>query len=270
MKKQFMLIALVAAVLCGCNDKNAPSATVSLLPGELSGEFSVSATTKVHFSKGNLQYYLGAPGEGEKWSFAVHQYDYLGYDANQKISSTPPCNIDLFGWGTGNAPRKVSLNTNDFTTYAEWGNNKISNGGNEPNMWRTLNESEWNYLLNRSNRTLRGSAKVNDVSGLILLPDNWDKEKSPKPFDPFATSAYLNDYDAGVWEQFETLGAVFLPAAGYRNGTQVLTTGSYGYYWSSDSNSGDSYCIVFTDGMAGVNHYESYLGFAIRLVKFIE
>ena len=51
--------------------------------GALSGEFSVSATTKVHFSQGNLQYQAST----NNWRFAAHQYDTIG-GANANISPT--------------------------------------------------------------------------------------------------------------------------------------------------------------------------------------
>ena len=45
--------------------------------------FSVSATKKVRFSPGNLQYQAST----KTWRFAEHQYDYIG-DANRNISPT--------------------------------------------------------------------------------------------------------------------------------------------------------------------------------------
>ena len=42
--------------------------------GMLPGAFSVAAYTKVHFSKGNLQYQAST----QKWRFADNQYDLIG------------------------------------------------------------------------------------------------------------------------------------------------------------------------------------------------
>ena len=44
--------------------------------GALPGEFSVSPTKKVRFSKGNLQYNTAT----ETWNFAEKQYDIIGKD----------------------------------------------------------------------------------------------------------------------------------------------------------------------------------------------
>ncbi|MBR3947124.1 MAG: hypothetical protein IKJ56_08520, partial [Bacteroidales bacterium] len=162
------------------------------LVGAIQGEFSVSATKKVYFSQGNLQYQAST----SIWRFAENQYDVIGRD-NTNISSTYSGWIDLFGWGTSgwnsgaNAYQPYSTSesysdyypggdyTNNLTgsyANADWGvYNKISNGGNSAGKWRTLTNSEWNYVI--SNRTdaryLRGTATVNGVNGLILLPDNW-------------------------------------------------------------------------------------------------
>ena len=67
----------------------------ALPAGALSGGFSVSATKKVRFSQGNLQYQAST----DTWRFAENQYDYIGSD-NNNISSTYEGWIDLFGWGT--------------------------------------------------------------------------------------------------------------------------------------------------------------------------
>ncbi len=101
--------------------------------GVLSGKFSVSATTQVQFSQGNLQY-VGT------WQFAENQWDIFG-------ASQSDNHRDLFGWGTGDAPNKVSTDYNDYAAFTDWGVNAISNGGNEANAWRTLTKDEWVYLF---------------------------------------------------------------------------------------------------------------------------
>ena len=74
---------------------------------------------------------------------------------------------------------------------------------------------------------------------------------------------------ASSWtNSLQSHGAVFLPAAGLRNGTSVLSVGSYGYYWSASY--GDSYyawLVYFYDGYLGTDDWShrSY-GFSVRLV----
>ena len=154
--------------------------------GFLPEVFSVSANTRVRFSKGNLQYTTvgtHATAEGTAhgtWRFAPNQWDTIGA-ANSNVSSTYTGWIDLFAWGTsgyhdtndqsniyyqpyssnrtyvdtaynlnGYGPSLNMTDTNLTGTSAnyDWGiYNAISNGGNRPGIWRTLTRDEWNYLL---------------------------------------------------------------------------------------------------------------------------
>ena len=124
---------------------NGPRGTV----GALSGVFSTSDSTMVHFSQGNLQYRAST----NTWRFATSQYDIIGLD-NNKVSETYDGWIDLFGWGTSgynhgavcyqpwsvsvteanyNAYGNTDYNLFDETGKADWGYNAISNGGNQEN-----------------------------------------------------------------------------------------------------------------------------------------
>ena len=69
--------------------------------GAIHSAFSVSATKKVYFSKGNLQYHCST--SSPEWRFAENQYTVL-HSANQDITSEYVQNsgawIDLFSWAT--------------------------------------------------------------------------------------------------------------------------------------------------------------------------
>ena len=172
--------------------------------GILPGLFSVSATKQVQFSQGNLQY----KASSNVWRFADNQYDFVG-EANANISETYDGWIDLFGWGTSGynhgavcyQPWSTSISDYDYFAYgqwnadlcdqsgmADWGYNAISNGGNQENQWRTLIGDEWEYLIHYRN-TYSGArfanAQVNEINGLILLPDDWN-----------SSMGYLNDINA--------------------------------------------------------------------------
>lgn len=135
--------------------------------------------TKVHFSQGNLQY-VGT------WQFAKHQWDYFGDNQSDN-------HRDLFGWGTGDAPNKVSTDYKDYSTFVDWGINAITNGGNKTNLWRTLTKDEWNYLFySRTNAaTLFGLGSVNGINGTVLLPDNWTAPAGA-PFTASTTKGLAN------------------------------------------------------------------------------
>ena len=145
--------------------------TVTRMDGVLPGEFSVSASKKVHFSQGNLQYQASTG----TWRFAEHQYTYIGdttgnTTADLATRATQSAWIDLFGFGTSGwnsgaicyQPYSISDVNSDYLVggastnelmedyaNADWGvYNAISNGGNKAGMWRTLNYFEWGYLIN--------------------------------------------------------------------------------------------------------------------------
>ena len=249
--------------------------------GILSGEFSVSATKKVHFSQGNLQYQAST----QTWRFAENQYDMIG-SANSNISASYSGWIDLFGWGTGNNPTNSSTDYHDYSTFVDWGVNAISNGGNEANLWRTLTKDEWVYLFySRTNAAnLFGLGSVNGVNGTIILPDNWVTPQGAS-FTPSTTQGLAdqggyysnsngdnfshNTYTAEQWSVVESAGAVFLPAAGSRNGTYVNFVGSYGYYWSSAPNSENyAYDMYFGSYRLDPRNYNfRYGGQSVRLVR---
>ena len=178
------------------------------VPGALSGAFSVSATKKVYFSQGNLQYQAST----NTWRFASAQYTRIGASGNNKISATYTGWIDWFGWGTGNNPTNTSTNNSSYT-FTDWGVNKISNGGNLANLWRTLTKAEWEYLIsgraNAANR--RSMATVNNVKGYIFLPDSWTLPSGLTFVVNVNNKWNTNKYSIEDWQRMEQNGAVFLP-----------------------------------------------------------
>ena len=69
----------------------------------------------------------------------------------------------------------------------------------------------------------------------------------------------------------EAAGAVFLPAAGYRDGLTVSGVGQEGDYWSSSSLTDGARRVMFNNSNTGdfsdVNGVASCLGYSVRLVK---
>ena len=267
--------------------------------GAIQAAFSVSDSKQVYFSQGNLQYQASTG----TWRFAEHQYDMIGSD-NPNISSTYSGWIDLFGWGTSgwnsgaNAYQPYSTSDDDRDYYpggsysndltgsyanADWGvYNKISNGGNQTGMWRTLTYSEWNYLISgraQANR-LMGQGRVNNVNGLILLPDSWATETPSSVRFTYNPGNYsTNVYSLDEWAVMQSYGAVFLPAAGYRNGTYVNYVGSSAKYCSSSANhyynedNGYDYGAVilrFGDAHVHMQSDDRNAGQSVRLVKNVE
>ena len=183
---------------------------VEQIEGALPGLFSVSDNQKVRYSKGNLQYQAST----NTWRFAEQQYSYG----------------DLFGWGTGNNPSLSSVNDLDYATFTDWGSNPIVNGGNAPNLWRTLTKEEWQFLIYKR-PFKRGYGLINGYfEGLILLPDTW---LQPSGCPVFVTGDEFNRYTFSEWKVMELACAVFLPLTKYNSQSHTANIGPYGEYWSS-------------------------------------
>ena len=235
--------------------------------------FWVSPTKAVIFSPGNLQYRAST----NTWRFAPHQWEYIG-EANKNISKTYNGWIDLFGWGTGNNPTKLSGNYKDNQTFVDWGVNTI--GTYRPNTWRTLTYDEWTYLFQHTCWTM---AKVNGILGFMLLPDdfstpaglsikvlgNWQMSEYTLEFN---NSDYTqNQYTTNEFALLEAKGCVFLPCAGYRSGSSVSYVGSNGNYWSASPNDSDNarYLYLFSTYAITGNYWYRYYGLSVRLVQDI-
>ena len=288
--------------------------------GAIKFAFSISKDKKVYFSQGNLQYqastgtwrfaenqwdYVGTqtPDDNGHYGGTIEGSD------NANISSTYDGWIDLFAWGTSGWNSKATAyepyststayynyypgGANSYTKYdllgeyanADWGvYNAISNGGNQSGLWRTLTQSEWKYLLkSRENAFNRyGLATVNEIMGIILLPDDWTM-----PNDLAFVAGHNvwsnnldyteNTYSIEEWKQLEKNGAIFLPAAGSRYGTTVSNIGVYGCYNTSTHNSSSEamssrvYYVNFGSSSFSVSDMGArYSGYAVRLVQDVQ
>ena len=238
------------------------------------GTFSVSATKQVIFSPGNLQYTQST----NTWSFAENQYDCLG-EANIAIDADILADkVDLFGWSTSTTNFGVSTSTSnsDYSgSFVDWGTNQI--GNDAPNTWRTLTYDEWNYLLNNRNNasSLCGVAQVNGVNGLVLLPDNWTCPAGVTFKSGFHSSwgdvdyyAAYQTFTAEQWAKLEAAGAIFLPAAGGRGGTNVGSVQLRGFYWSAtETEGGGANDLSFLSDEAYMGGFHRDTGRSVRLVK---
>jgi len=240
--------------------------------------FSVSAGKQVRFSPGNLQYSRSTG----TWSFADNQYDMIG-DANVSGSALAD-KIDLFGWSGSTGSAKWGISTSDDNSdysgdFVDWGRN-IGDG----TTWYTLTYDEWDYLLDeRPNaNNLRGVARINldsygskYANGLVLLPDDWTC-----PAGVAFKSGFASDYSVQAyadyqtftlsdWQKLEAAGAVFLPASGYRYGSNVYDVQDDGYYWSATPYVSDYANFLYFNSYEARTYSDWYRdrGQAVRLVQ---
>ena len=265
---------------------------------------------QVYFSQGNLQYQASTNTwrfAENQWDYVGTQIPdsqggwYGGTiegSDNTDISQDYVGWIDLFGWGTsgwncGNTyyqpwdhPWDVSISYNDLfgppgqydltSSYvnSDWGYyNSISNGGNATHQWRTLTQKEWEYVINMRSTTsgIRyAKAMVNNVNGVILLPDNWSSSYYSLSITNIDDALFSsNVISSSSWVNFfEVHGAVFLPAAGLRFGADVLNVNCFGCYWSASCrDSVGAIGVTFNDDTFGFEYYIGRSeGRSVRLV----
>ncbi|MBP5683166.1 MAG: InlB B-repeat-containing protein [Bacteroidales bacterium] len=230
--------------------------------------FSVSANRKVYFAAGNLQY----NPRDMVWRFAEHQYDRIGTD-NVNFSSDNRW-IDLFPWGIG---ARLSFiysvaDKDNYSVFTDWGT-LIG----EDNTWFTLSIDEWKYLIaGRDNAAQKYGIGVVDgyPSGLILLPDDWQIPDDLEFYSGFAKDygydsfRQRNSYSKEEWRKMENAGAVFLPAAGFRDGASVYNVGDNGRYWSCTAFDAELSCVMLFGSTNVFSEYDGrFYGMSVRLVR---
>ena len=215
--------------------------------------FKVSDTKSVYFSQGNLQFnamqgtHKTADGNAKgTWRFAENQYDVIGRE-NKNVDYAYNGWIDLFKWGTSGAVYQPwDGPCASWTANEDWGvYNAISNGGDEPNKWRTLTTSEWQYLFKNNKWTF---GYINDGTNsylcFMLIPETFTAPEgttvtvvstttsstSASAFVPLA-----NNYTTEQFASLEQLGVVALPCGGSRSGSSMSDVGTDGHYWSSSA-----------------------------------
>lgn len=267
------------------------SPTLTVLDGMLPGVFTVGAgpdgvkgtddDVKVRFSRGNLQL-CTAVGI---WRFAETQYASIG----NASGNTTPTNrhqlldwIDLFGWGAtgfnqyGAKAYETSVTNSEYKTLPEEDYHEyltLENGGDwaycfggEASSWRTMTQAEWKYLLDTrgksGNKYRRSNVSVCGVYCLVIAPDG-DTDDIPASFT------------ASEWAAKEALGYVCLPVTGFRKGTDVLSSDTYGYYWASDvpGSKPNACCMYFqyhvSESRINFSSQERHRGLSVRLVADI-
>ena len=251
------------------------------ITGKDSYVFTVSSypAKKVRFSPGNLQYKTGTG-----WRFAEHQYDVCQTSNGSWNTSDW---VDLFGWGTwsGTSEHWNPTNTSTFSGEYSWEGVNYDNvyfhgslTNHTATNWFTLSCDQWQYILNHSRHGLATiTVGGNDIHGMVILPDNfvlyeisgslyYTDEHGSLMFNVAHSDWNDNVYSESQWAEYlEAKGAVFLPAAGYREGTNVYAYGNDYYYWSC-TEEGSSSAWYLSSNEGGM-YPERYLGLGVRLVR---
>ncbi len=275
------------------------------------GSFSVSDDKAVYFAKANLTAHceeFGTDphvdlGHWKRWTFALLKDQTSMVETNGGMADTynDTPDMSLFSYGcTGYYNGQTCWKPNstmwehrtgwddytncwwfyneDLTGTADWGYNAIIGAGNKENSgWRTLSSKEWEYLLRwrKGHAEKYGLATVKGVKGLILLPDIWTQPTGCK-WAAQAMHYADNTYNDDQWEQMESAGAIFLPAAG----TRIFEVGyvnwlvkvqgvqDEGRYWST-TQVGDKWAdfLYFYEDNVSLGNMGKHDGAAVRLVR---
>ncbi len=79
----------------------------------------------------------------------------------------------------------------------------------------------------------------------------------------------VNGVEGGKFTSKVNGGSIFLPAAGYRDGSDLYSAGSGGNYWSSTkypSNTSSAYYLYFNSSGTSTYNYNRYFGRSVRPV----
>lgn len=231
-------------------------------PALLSGEFTVAGDKTVKFTKGNLW----ADAFGDNASNPVLHFETNQYGFDKTYSDMS--HVSYFNCSSTVGKAVGTMEEGAFLFCDE--NHKQPVDGQSDCY--ALSNGEWSYLFTSRTSAANkyGYATVNDVCGIIILPDTFDDPYAGiKAFKPKSKTSYsANKYSEAEWIAMEAGGAVFLPAAGYREGSSVNSANGYGYYWSSTPDEYTAYFLYFHSSAVNFNSgYSRDLGHSVRLVK---
>jgi len=250
---------------------------------------SVSPTKQAVFANGNLKATktnTEDSWESWTWSFMENPWDAVEQsDSDMATYYAGKSNIGLFGCNPKTHPFYTELDDNYSGRFTTWTSNEITNDPDANNYtWYVPTQAEWAYIFSgRENATSKfGMALVAGKPGVILLPDDCAGVSGFKPY--FSTQAYAsNTIDESDWtSKYASVGAVFIPANGYRYITYLAEYNIWGGYWTGTTDiGGNGYYMRFVDAASTsfttvhveydpINNDDRYYGGALRLIRYVE
>jgi len=195
-----------------------------------------------YFAWGETKGYTSNVKDGHKFDWAYYKLCKGTYD-----SMTKYCTDSKYGTVDG----KKLLEVKDDAATAQWGGN-----------WRMPTRSEQDKLQKECYWQWVTRYQGHSVSGYIVYKAKTASDKGKKSYNKPSLSSTYSESDSHI----------FLPAAGYRNDSDLYSGGSNGYYWSSSLGSGSSYSLrayylYFGSGNVNWSSYSRYYGRSVRPVS---
>ena len=113
---------------------------------------------------------------------------------------------------------------------------------------------------------------MNGIEGIILLPETYVHPSGVADLENINKAGVAftgNSYDLSAWTKMESAGAVFLPAASYRQGSGIPSwaPGS-GRYWTTSNVTS----LMFTEYGIDPKYKDSNktYGYSVRLVTEVK
>lgn len=227
--------------------KKAGKTTLTLRSG------SQTITMTVHILgalKVGSSYFSLAPSNlrynGSSYSLSSNAYTVAG------VGSTSGT-FDLFGWDFGSHPTKSTTSNSDYSTSGDMTFKRKIDG-----IEYTLPDRYDLAALFTDN--YYAFATVNGVKGVIFYPKT--KCTLPIALTTGGSSYSANTITSTSWSSLQDAGAIFLPAAGRRDGTSYES--GDGYYWSKTRyGSSDGYALRLST--KAVSDWYFRRGFTVRL-----
>lgn len=180
------------------------------------------------------------------WKSGKSGYNWSSYKWCNGSSSTQTKYCTISSYGT--VDNKTVLDAEDDAAVQNWGGD-----------WRMPTDAEMTLLRNNCYWEWTTNYKSTNKAGYIVYKAKSDSDKGKYSYKNPSLSASYSISDTHI----------FLPAAGYRNESNLVSEGSFGGCWSSSlytSNSNFAYFLYFYSSEVRRNNNSRYYGRSVRPV----
>ena len=157
----------------------------------------------------------------------------------------------------------------DYGDYFAWGENRPKSRYDWANCFDCTGNSWGTYKIG-------GKTSISPTSGHDTARENWGgswRMPTIAEFEELRDKCEWKLTSQGGHKGYKVTGpngnSIFLPAAGWRSGTDTDYVGEDGYYWSStlsSSNSGNARYLYFNSGGHGTSYFYRSYGRSVRPV----